>query len=139
MRSIRSLPPSWGGLGRGWPHTPPSRLTPLPNPPPTRGGSSLVTGNTIAQKQRPSSPRAGQREPDAAADHDPARGARQKPRPPRREERPHAPGRQRISAIRETCENHEGDAEQRHLREMIPAHVDELRNEGAEEHQQFGV
>ena len=36
-------------------------------------------------------------------------------------------------------DHHEGDAEQRDLRDMIPAHVHELRNERAEEHQHLGV
>ncbi len=81
-----------------------------------------------------------QREPDAAADHEAAGDARQQPRPPRREERPRAAGEQRVDRHRSIArDHHEGDAEQRHLRDMILAHVHELRNEGAEEHQHFRV
>ena len=59
--------------------------------------------------------------------------------PPRREEAPRAAGQQRVDRIGDRAGDHEGDAEQRHLREMVLAHVHELRNERAEEHQHFGV
>ncbi len=47
--------------------------------------------------------------------------------------------RQRIDRVGHRRDGHEGDAEQRHLREMILAHIHELRNERAEEHQHFGI
>ena len=46
---------------------------------------------------------------------------------------------QRVDGVGHSRDHHEGDAEQRHLRDMIPVHVHELRNEGAEEHQHLGV
>ena len=80
-----------------------------------------------------------QRQPDAAADHEAAGDARHQPRPPRREEQPRAAGQQRVDRIGDRGDHHEGDAEQRDLRDMIPAHVHELRNERAEEHQHLGI
>jgi hypothetical protein len=52
---------------------------------------------------------------------------------------PRAAGEQRIDRIGDRACHHEGDAEQRHLRHMIPAHVHELRNERAEEHQLIAI
>ena len=44
------------------------------------------------------------------------------------------------AALHQNLTHHvEGDAEQRHLRQMRLVHVHELRNEGAEEHQHFRV
>ena len=66
------------------------------------------------------SPRPRQRQPDAAADHEAAGDARQQPRPPRREERPRPAGQQRIERLGHRRDDHEGDAEQRHLRDSDP-------------------
>jgi len=82
-------------------------------------------------------PRQGQ--PDAAADHEAAGDARQQPRARAREEQSRAPRKHRVDGIGDRTGDHEGGAEQRHLRDVILFHVHELRNERAEEHQHFRV
>ena len=82
-----------------------------------QGGEATRISGSSERPQVIPSLRPRQREPDAAADHEAAGDARHQPRALLREEFSRAAGQQRIDRVGHRRGHHEGDAEQRYLRE----------------------